>query len=90
MSRGSLYHRTDSSQGYELSRADEKGVPKWQEVEHKQDGKHRLGYNPATETREVSQEDFDAVRAGPSQSGRKERWDSFKHKGGDRAALARL
>ena len=90
VSERSLFHRTDSSQGYELSRADAKDVPKWEEVEHKQDGKHRLGYNPATETREISQEDFDAVRAGPSQSERMEERDSFKRKGGDRAALARL
>ena len=73
-----------------MSRADAKNVPEWKEVEHKQDGKHRLGYNPASETREVSQEDFDGVRASGPPSGRTEKWHSFKRKGGDRAALARL
>lgn len=78
---------------FELSRADSKSVPDWKSVEHKQDGKHRLGYNPATVTKEISHEDFEAVRAEKKSKGGgdlKKLQERFKRKGGDRAALAKL
>jgi hypothetical protein len=75
---------------FELSRADKDSIPQWKEVEHRQDGKHRLGYNPATETKEISREDFEAVRASGKASGEVKGLDQFPRKGGDRAALARL
>ena len=88
--KGRLYYKTRSSQRYELSRADAQASPAWGEVEHKQDGKYRLGYNPASETREISQEDFEAVRA--SEKGTEDADDrpQFDRVGGDRAALAKL
>ena len=73
-----------------MSRADGKGVPEWKEIEHKQDGKHRLGYNPATETRDVSQEDFEAVIASGNKDKGSDNHTQFQRKGGDRAALAKL
>ncbi len=77
-------------QSFELSRADAKGVPDWKDIEHKQDGRHRLGYNPATETRDISEEDLQAVRAsGQGQEGT-EYQTHFHRKGGYNAALAKL
>jgi hypothetical protein len=73
-----------------LSRADAKAIPEWKEVEHKQDGKHRLGYNPATETRDISQEDFEAARASGKRHKEANDLTQFIRKGGDRAALAKL
>ncbi len=73
-----------------MSRADAKAIPEWKEVEHKQDGKHRLGSNPATETREVSQEDFEAVRASGKRHNEANDRTQFDRVGGDRAALAKL
>ena len=74
-----------------LSRFDNKPAPRPKEVGQLNDGRGRLGYNPAQESKEISMEDFEAVRA------RKELRDErlaeklpFKRKGGDRAALARL
>lgn len=69
----------------ELSRADGQNPPSWKDVEHKQDGKHRLGYNPAKETKEIYQEDFLAVRA----TGKDAPSTNFKQEGGDRAVLSR-
>lgn len=84
------FREAKSNRTFELSRADGKKIPPQEEVEHRQDGKHRLGYNPANQTREISQEDFEAVRAEKTS-----RWGlsdepRFDRKGGDRAALAKL
>ncbi|KAK5065164.1 hypothetical protein LTR84_001000 [Exophiala bonariae] len=75
---------------FKFSRADKKPIPPWKDVEFKQDGKYRLGYNPTVETRSVSQEDLEAVRA--AKDGQpKEMWSSlFPRNGGDRYMLARL
>lgn len=86
----SFQFQGSSGQNFELSRADGNSVPEWKEVEHKQDGKHRLRHNPASETKETSHEDFEAVIAeGTSNKENKSR-PRFKRRGGDRAALARL
>lgn len=81
-------YRSKAGQALELCRADSNSIPKWEDVEYKQDGKHRLGYNPVLETKDISQEDLEAVRA----EGIKRRLGTveFKRIGGDRAALARL
>lgn len=85
-----LQFRGKSGQNLKLSRADGNSIPDWKEVEHKQDGKHRLRHNPASETKETSHEDFEAVIAeGTSTKDSKNR-PRFKRSGGDRAALARL
>jgi hypothetical protein len=76
-------------QGFELSRSDGKDVPKWQDVKHRQDGRHRLGYNPAKETREVYQEDFEAVKASSDDKKSKSIGGQFEREGGDRAVLDR-
>ena len=67
-------------------------MPQWKEVEHKQDGKHRLGYNPMTETKDITYEDWLAVRPSKksAQKGSTGVEKKLKRKGGDRAALARL
>ena len=74
-----------------LCRADGRAAPEWNQVEHLRDGRERLGHNPAIETREVSFEDWQAVRARddhvPEQIIKKIK---LPIKGGDRAALARL
>lgn len=75
--------------GFELSRSDGSDVPKWQDVEHRQDGKHRLGYNPARETRELYQEDFQAVRANGKESKEGAIANQFSKEGGDKAVLNR-
>ena len=59
----SFLYRNKSSKSIELRRADGKIIPAWEEVKYRNDGKHRLGYNPTVETRDISQEDFEAVRA---------------------------
>ncbi|KPI34869.1 uncharacterized protein AB675_2271 [Cyphellophora attinorum] len=70
----------------ELARADGQSTPKWKDVECKLDGKHRLGYNPATETKQVSQEDLEAVQAtGKTQ----QKTSAFKRRGGDLAILTK-
>lgn len=76
-------------QGFDLTRADGQEVPEWKLVEHRQDGRHRLGYNPAQETREIYQEEFEAVKA--TAKDQKSRSDSvmFRREGGDRAVLER-
>jgi len=60
-------------------------------VEHVRDGRERLAHNPATETREVSFEDWEAVKANdnfvPVETVKRLR---LAARGGDRAALARL
>lgn len=85
-----LQYQGPSGQQYELSRADGKSIPEWKEVEHKQDGKHRLRHNPASQTNETSQEDFEAVMAEGTSSKESNNRPRFKRSGGDRAALARL
>ena len=75
---------------FNLSRVDGKDIPKWKDVEHMPDGKHRLRYNPAAETKEISQEDFDSVRASGKRKTEAAKRNRFKRRGGDRAALARL
>lgn len=79
-----------SWQSYELSRADGKAVPKWKEVEHRPDGKHRLGYNPARETKDISRYHFEGVRAEGKRKNKANDEIQFQRKGGDRAALAKL
>lgn len=73
---------------FELSRADGESIPKWEDIKHRQDGKHRLGYNPARESKEISRYLFEGVRA----EGKNKPSDSiqFERKGGDRVALAKL
>ena len=85
-----LYYKGNRSQNFELSRADGKAVPEWKDVEFKQDGKHRLGYNPAAETRDISQEDVEAVRAIGKRHKEAGAWTQFRRKGGDIAALSKL
>lgn len=85
-----LCRQGESGQSFELSRADAKSIPKWSDVEHKHDGKHRLGHNPATHTKEVSQEDFENVRASGKRRERADGLNLFERSGGDRAALAKL
>ena len=85
-----LYYNSKASQSFELTRADANPIPTWKEVQYKQDGKHRLGYNPAVETREISQEEFEAVRASEKTYKETDNWTQFNRKGGDRAALAKL
>ncbi|KAJ9614310.1 hypothetical protein H2200_002446 [Cladophialophora chaetospira] len=85
-----LSYQGASNKSFQLSRADSRATPEWNDVEHKQDGKHRLGYNPANETREVSQEDFEAVKATGRKDNKAGDQIQFKRKGGDRAALSKL
>lgn len=76
-------------QGFDLSRSDGKGVPKWQDVKHRQDGRHRLGYNPAKETRELYQEEFETVKAASKGNKIRSSGSLFEREGGDRAVLER-
>lgn len=74
-----------------ISRADGKPAPKWEEIEHLRDGRERLGYNPAVQSKDISYEDWQAVRArdefvSEDTAGKLR----LPAKGGDRAALARL
>ena len=74
-----------------LCRANGQTAPTWEQVEHVRDGRERLGHNPATGTKDISFEDWQAVKAQDnviSDSIRKRL--NFPVKGGDRAALARL
>lgn len=87
--KGQSLYKDKSNRSFELKRSDAKDIPKWKEVEHRQDGKHRLGYNPAKKTKEISQEDFEAVRADGKKKGKGDA-PRFERKGGDRAALAKL
>lgn len=73
--------------GFQLRRVDNQDPPKWEDVEHKPDGKYRLGYNPAKETKEISQEDFEHIRATGKGGREGQRKTSFKLRGGDRAML---
>ena len=85
-----MLYKAEPGQSFELSRADARAIPEWKEVEHKQDGKHRLKYNPARETKEISQEDFEAMRASGTRHNEAYESIQFDRKGGDRAALGRL
>lgn len=87
---GLLFYQDKWGHRIELRRADTNPIPKWEEVEYKQDGKHRLGYNAAVETREISQEDLEAVRASGKRRGKLGNWIRFVRKGGDKAALSKL
>lgn len=73
-----------------LGRSDGRAALKWEEVQNVRDGRERLGYNPAVETRDICIEDLEAVRARDEfvPTGQKE--IQLPVKGGDRAALARL
>ncbi len=85
-----LSYQGESNKTFKLSRADSRAIPEWKDIEHKQDGKHRLGYNPAVATKDVSQEDFEAVRAAEKYHNEDDGRIQFQRKGGDRAALAKL
>ncbi|KAF2239481.1 hypothetical protein EV356DRAFT_528079 [Viridothelium virens] len=87
---GRFFYRDRRSQSIELSRADAKAIPRWEEVKYRQDGKHRLGYNPAVETKDISQEDLEAVRVSSKRQKGMGDWTQFDRKGGDKAALSRL
>ena len=77
--------KAGSAAGFELRRVDGNEAPKWEDVEHKHDGKYRLRYNPAKRTEEISQEDLEAVRLRSKEALKSK--DGFKRIGGDRAAL---
>lgn len=64
-------------------------VPAWKDIEHRQDGRHRLGYNPGDGENDISVEDLEAVSALKS-SHQGKSLAHFKRKGGDRAVLAKL
>ena len=74
-----------------LSRADRKVSPHWEQIKHLRDGRERQGNNPATDVKDISYEDWQAVKAQdefvPEQTGKQLK---LPVKGGDRAALARL
>lgn len=74
-----------------LSRSDGRPAADWRDIRMIRDGRERLGYNPAMETREISREDWDSVRSRvefrPDDPGTEAR---LRVKGGDKAALARL
>ena len=74
-----------------LCRSDDQPAPTWEKVEHLRDGRERLGQNPAIETKEITFEDWQAVKARdnfvPEST---EKRLKLPVKGGDRAALARL
>ena len=74
-----------------LCRADGQRVPRWEMIKNLRDGRERLGYNPAQDSKDVSIEDWNAVKARENfvpESTRDKL--SLPVKGGDRAALARL
>ena len=74
-----------------LVRADDQPAPKWEEIEHRRDGRERLGYNPAFENRGISHEDWLSVKAHDEYvEVDTEKKLRLPVKGGDRAALARL
>ena len=83
-----MHYLESSGHGFEVSRADGQSVPRWKDVEHRQDGRHRLGYNPAVENREIYQEEFEAVQASVKDRART-RSARFDREGGDRAILNR-
>ncbi len=74
-----------------LCRSDSKPAPEWEEVKYLRDGRERLGHNPAIESRDISMEDWQAVKARdnfvPESIVKRLRLTA---RGGDRAALARL
>ena len=89
-SNNPFYYGGKDSSKFEISRADSKPIPSWQEVEHKQDGKHRIGYNPAAETREISQEDFQTVKANSKRYNGGANAIQFPWTGGAKAGLSKL
>ena len=74
-----------------MRRADGKFTPRFEEIRHLRDGRERLGHNPALENKDITLEDWQAVKARDEfvldQTGERLR---LSKKGGDRAALARL
>lgn len=52
-------------------RADGKPAPKAEDIKAEDDGRHRLGYNPAVEARSISKADWEAVK---SRSGGSSKW----------------
>jgi hypothetical protein len=74
-----------------LCRWDGSAAPDWETVKNLRDGRERLGHNPAVESRDISIEDWKAVKARdnfvPEQVPDRLRLPA---RGGDRAALARL
>ena len=74
-----------------LSRSDGRPAPAWDDIKYVRDGRERLGYNPAIESRVIAIEDLEAVRA-RSEFTSDEAVVRLRLpvKGGDRAALARL
>lgn len=84
-------HEDGTNTAFVLARSDGMVAPVWTTIKDLRDGRERLGYNPALEMRQISQEDVAAVRADKAFVG----GESVKKlqlpiKGGDRAALARL
>ena len=79
-----------SNESFELKRIGSSEVPKWEDIKHKHDGKDRLGYNPATETREIVEEDFSAVKAYLDGKSDGDNSVQLKKRGGDRSMLAKL
>ena len=74
-----------------LRRADDQAAPSWNEVQNLRDGRERLGYNPAMESKDISIEDWRAVKAHDNfVPERISKALKLPAKGGDRAALARL
>lgn len=74
-----------------LCRVDGKAAPQWTEVERLNDGKGRLGYNPAIETKDITMEDWEAVKSRDEFTHKLAAEElHFRRKGGDRAALAKL
>ncbi|CAK1356921.1 unnamed protein product [Cercospora beticola] len=73
-----------------IRRSDGRAAVKWEEVQHVRDGRERLGYNPAAQTKKICVEDVEAVRARVEFVPEAQKRLQLPAKGGDRAALARL
>lgn len=73
-----------------LRRSDGRPALAWSDVENVRDGRERLGYNPAAETRDITGEDLAAVRSRAEFTLDDVTQLQLPLKGGDRAALARL
>ena len=74
-----------------LSRADHRAAPAFEEAKHKNDGRDRLGYNPAIQTKDIAMEDWESVKSRDEFSDERAAQNvRFRRKGGDRAALAKI
>lgn len=73
-----------------LERSDGRAALTWEEVRDVRDGRERLGYNPAVETKKICAEDVQAVQAPSHFVPENQTQRHLPAKGGDRAALARL